>query len=625
MGTEFKTRATKFIPAFVSGGSAAENREVASVWAWFWRTAGFGMGRARRGLLAGAAGLALVSGVLIETPSFGQAAAKKPAAKKKVVAKVEKGPSAAKGGVLPKSALTIVLKSTAEGFADIEHLFKLAAAPDQSKTLVETIDLFLKGVNRQKPVSVQSYVAGTNLKHMISLPIADAKSLKEFLKNLNDVDLVNKPVAGALNLFEIKGLIEAGAFLRFDPKIAYAVIAEWRDEAEAYKTIPDAALLGTDDLVVLIEGSAAQSAERKTAFSRLRKESVDAIKRGPKETQTAFDLRKQAVLNQLDELERFFVEAETIRLGWTTDVPGNVATLTIDLTPLPGTDLAKSADLLGTHANEFQGVSAEGSVVTGDINFPLDELRKKQLAANIPLTVAALDEDTEADSKLTAAEKTAGKQLAAAGGELAAGLGRIGVLNGFIRVYPSGSGKFVTLAGGKVEDSSKMVDLLKAAAERLGGADRLSVDVDSEGDVKIHALSLAAYQKEYPELIAEDGKMYIGLTPTKMWLAGGDGALEKLKAAIQANAKETPSVEGSVAKFDANIAPWLKILDRRLGTTGDAALRKLALEAFAAGKDTWGLNLVKTGKKVTVSVRFDEGVLRMSGKVGAKFVKESLE
>ena len=620
MGTEFKTQADTFISAGTS-----HVRGTLSGWARVWQQAGSGLGHARQGLLAGVAGLALVSGALIDTPSFGQATAKKPATKKKVVAKVEKGPSAAKGGVLPKSALTIVLKSTAEGFADIEHLFKLAAAPEQSKTLVETIDLFLKGVNREKPLAVQSYVAGTNLKHMISLPIADAKALKEFLKNLNDVDLGNKPVPGALNLFEIKGLIEAGAFLRFDPKIAYAVIAEWRDEAEAYKTVPDAALLGTDDLVVLVEGSAAQSAERKTAFARLRKESVDAIKRGPKETQAAFDLRKQAVLNQLDEFERFFVDAETIRLGWTTDTKANVATLTIDLTPLPGTDLAQSAELLGTHANEFQGLSAEGSVVTGDINFPLDALRKKQLAANIPLTVAALDEETDADTKLTAAEKTAGKQLSAAGGELAAGLGRIGVLNGFMRIYPSGSGKFVLLAGGKVEDSSKMVDLLKAAAERLGGADRLSVDVDSEGDVKIHALSLAAYQKDYPEIIAADGKMYIGLTPTKMWLAGGDGALEKLKAAIQANAKETPSTAGPVAKFDANIAPWLKILDRELGSIGDPTLRKLALEAFAAGKDTWGLSLTKAGNKVTVSIRFDEGVLRMAGKVGAKFVKESLE
>ena len=94
---------------------------------------------------------------------------------------------------------------------------------------------------------------------------------------------------------------------------------------------------------------------------------------------------------------------------------------------------------------------------------------------------------------------------------------------------------------------------------------------------------------------------------------------------IQANAKETPSSTGPAIEFEGNVAPWLAIYDRRMKTNGDKALRAQALEAFAAGQDTWGMTLVREGDVVKLAVRFDEGILRMAGKVGAKFVKESLE
>ncbi len=113
--------------------------------------------------------------------------------------------------------MTLLLKSAGEGFADIGHMFKLANSEPQAKTLTETLDLFLVGVTRDKPISVQGFLAGTDMKYLLGLPVADAKKLKDFLKNIDDLDLTNKPVVGVPNLFEIKGLIEAGAFLRYEP------------------------------------------------------------------------------------------------------------------------------------------------------------------------------------------------------------------------------------------------------------------------------------------------------------------------------------------------------------------------------------------------------------------------
>ncbi len=83
--------------------------------------------------------------------------------------------------------------------------------------------------------------------------------------------------------------------------------------------------------MVLIDSTKEQSAERKKAFDRLRKEGIDALKRGADESQAAFDVRKKAATHQFDEIERYFVESERIRIGWTTDVPKNRVSVDIDL------------------------------------------------------------------------------------------------------------------------------------------------------------------------------------------------------------------------------------------------------------------------------------------------------
>ncbi len=73
---------------------------------------------------------------------------------------MEKGANAAASGKLPAPTVTLLLKSAGEGFADIGHMFKLANSEPQAKTLTETLDLFLVGVTRDKPISVQGFWPG---------------------------------------------------------------------------------------------------------------------------------------------------------------------------------------------------------------------------------------------------------------------------------------------------------------------------------------------------------------------------------------------------------------------------------------------------------------------------------
>ena len=55
------------------------------------------------------------------------------------------------------------------------------------------------------------------------------------------------------------------------------------------------------------------------------------------------------------------------------------------------------------------------------------------------------------------------------------------------------------------------------------------------------------------------------------------------------------------------------------------ATRKLAIEAFKAGKDTWETKIESKDGKVTGTTRFDEGILRFIGSAIAKFSNEVLK
>ena len=540
---------------------------------------------------------------------------------RKPVTPAEKMKNAAPGGVLPKPTLTLLLKSYSEADTDILHLFKLASAPNQAKTLTETFSLFTEGIDTTRPIFVQSYLAGSDLKHVIAVPIKDKAELKKFLTNLDAVDLKNKPVPGATDLYEIRGLISAGAFLKYDPKTAYALIAEWREEVDAYKALPDIKLLDANDLVVLIENDAKGAADRKSAFDQLRKETIAALKKNPKELPGGFELRKSALSTQLEEIGRYFVEAEQIRFGWTLDTAKNTANLEIRLTALPETELAKSIEQLGEGADAFAGIDREKAIVSLSTNYPLDAMQKGHLAEYAKLSRTAAHEVIDAAAGQSDKEKQLERELSDLAAELIDGVIETNVVNGFLRITQGANNAFGSVGAQRVSHPEKILDFVKKMAERLGDEAKLETDVDTEGDVKIHLLTFATIHKDYPELVAADGKVYFGISPTAAWVAGGEGALERLKASIQ-SAKSGPSPVA--VDFKAAVGPWITIVDRRLEGKGDTELRKLAVESFK-DKDSLGVQLTKDGKTAVLTLSMEEDLLRFAGRVAAKFVKESFE
>jgi len=526
------------------------------------------------------------------------------------------------GAKLTKPSVTVLLSSTDDVLADLKYVFNLAKSERSFQTLTDTLDVFLTGIDREKPIGVRSYLVNGTLAHITSLPVRTERDLKDFLENASSLDVKSRAVPGNRNLYQLSKLLEA--FLRYDPQSHQAYIGEKREYVQSVKAAPQADLLKGYDVAAVIENDAADQESRREAFGKIRKETLGGLKKKATEKQSTFDIRKLAAEHQFDELERFFVESANITLGWTTSVKDKTASLNIDLRALPETSLAESVDLLGTSPDQFAGISSEGTVLSGSVNFPIDSMRKGHLKESTQLSRKTAHDRIDDDKDLSADQKTIDREVSDLAFDIVDSVADLGVFNGFIRVSPPEKGLLCAVGAIKLPSEEKVLAILDKLAKR-GGKTEVKRDVDSEGDVKIHALTLPELHEKFPEIVPDNGVVYVGTSKSAAWLASGHQALDRLKEAIK-TAKTDDSKNTVGLDLTVKFRPFIEILDKRGDGPKEAKeLRKMALEAFQNGTDIMHVKLERVEKDAKVHVQFHEDLIRFAGKVMAKFVSESLE
>ena len=526
----------------------------------------------------------------------------------------------------PQPTLTVVLRSAQELLEDLEFILKLAQAPGQFKTLTENMDVFLEGVDRTKPIAVRSFLKVNRLDHVLSLPIDSPKKLKDFLANINALGVQSKVLRP--NVYRLSKTYEG--YLAFDGK--YAHLAEQEADATAVKGGPPSELLKDYDLIAVLDNRGQAVDARRKGFADVSKEmhkAVDQSKKKDKENEIDLQIRKTAAHQQIEELERFFVESSQLSIGWTTSSKTKQVQIDIALIPVPETSLAASADLLGKTPDEFAGIGEKGSVASISLNFPIDDLRKPHMLEMVKLSRPRAKQIIDANEKLSAAQKATDKDLSDLGFDISDGVANAGIANGFLRMYPNAKG-YSLLGAGRLSDTGSIDKILKKLAER-DGSDKVKLDVAKSGEVSIHSVAIPPkLSEDFPELFAKDAVAHIGTSKTTFWYAVGENSLELLKNAIVE--KPTPAADDKgavVVDLHGRLLPWAEMLVTRQVRTKDKSLDlellKRAVEIFKEGKDTGSLIISQAGKEVRVHMQVEEGVLTFAGKVIAKFVTESLE
>ena len=523
--------------------------------------------------------------------------------------------------------VTVGLKSSAELLSDLKYMLSLTSETEQKQwpILKEYLEIFLPGIDRERPIGVDVILGGEHERYRISFPLS---SLKTFRKaNLSSLGIKSR--RKRRNLYGLTKAFEG--WLLYKNK--YGIITELRSDLPTGSPDPQQklALLLADTYDVAVEAvnqPDGQDARRKW-FQTKTTELLAAIKPKKDEDPDKFALRKLLVKRQLAEGEWYYAETSKLRLGWTTDVSRKQGRLDIKLVPLPKTSLAKSIAALGQKPGFYANIPRHAdSILSLRLNHPLDDLRKTHLLELFGPLGRVIDKHIDAAKDSSDAAKTARHKLTQGVIDLLTAGTKAGLAEAFVEVHANKSGHNTLVGGMRTADGNAVVELLKLISQ-LGGGDKAELNIDKEGEVAIHKITLpAAAHPRFKKFFGDDS-LLIGSSKGVVWAAAGENALKELKSTIQQAAKTPRNKEGKevFGSLFVKLGPWLTFFEPAAGKTPKTAdkLRTFALLAFAGGDDTLNLEMKRVDDHVEGRFTALSGILRLAGKLIADFSHTNLD
>lgn len=539
---------------------------------------------------------------------------------------VAASPALAQKGAAPE--VTAAHKGADKALVDLKTLISLTTPQQQRqwKVINKNLQVFLIGINQQKPMKIDMIFGdGGKMSMRPSFPVANLKGFRN--GNLTPFGVKTRRIA--TSLYRCKGKVFEG-YMRF--KDGYATFAENR--ADLPRDLKDPAvvvkpLLANHDFVlhgVNRQVAPGSIAARRAWFGLHRKELLALVKKQAEETKADFELRKLMMVQQTNEMERFYAEAAQLTTGWKMNLAKLTGRLDIYLKPIQGTDLAKSVSTIGAKPSYFAAIPrAKGSILSARVNWPIDDMRK---AHGLDLVKAITKSELariDADTNFSADQKKAHHDIAKIVNTLLIKNIKAGVLDMFTEVYPNKTGSNTAIGAFKTVDGTVGDDIVKLLP-KTGKGRSVKMNVAKVDGVNIHRTEVKLSKSSLLKMFLGGGVIYVGTSKDAIWFASGDNALAELTAAIKQRSKST-----SVAKKDVfidlfmKVAPWLELRDKARGPKGSPELRALAKTAFAGGKDGVSLQLRRSQMSVIGAIDIESNVLRFAGAMVSKFSADTLD
>lgn len=552
------------------------------------------------------------------------------------------------------------IRSPAQLLEELQWLIGEVAGEQKTwnDKLVPAFEVFLIGVDSQRPLGVDFVFDRTNgSRSQWQIPLENLNDFRT--ENLEPIDIQSRRAGNDRTLYQLTSTtLDYKGWMRIVDN--YASISEVKEDVPPDMPSPRKAL---DALLnpqgysagLFARNNADGLSDRREAFAKIRENMLASVTRRPTETREAFELRQAVVRHQALRLERLFVEAETLSAGWITDKNLRESRGELTLTALAGTELAGVLHLLGANPSYFAAVpSTDNAIVTGRLNFPVDDRLQLQVDEFFRLANPVWKQRIDGDKSLTAAQKTARKQVVDLLFEMIQEGGTLRVLEACIEITPTPNGLHQLLCGIRTADGTKAIEILKLIPQAVEGF-ALETNVDVADDVSFHRLK---FTEQVPESLktfyGESGDAYIATYKEAVWIAGGPDALPRLKETI-ALVRSTPAEPtGEVLIGKAKLGTILTHLDHLAVETGfdldqflgrdpaaatDANDKNKRGGALLTGFDWRGIALPALRKseedRLTVEVRQQQGalsakthvqvgILQAAGKVIAKVAADKL-
>jgi hypothetical protein len=538
------------------------------------------------------------------------------------------------------------------------------------------IDIFLYGIDRSKPIRFDQMIdAKSGQRSQFMVPLEAKTGLNDFIKdNLDPIGIVAKPVKRGDKTYYQLG----------DPKLAgnpknqnvydgwmrvangYAYISTQESDVPAGIAAPDAShklLLDQGyDLAVQLSNADTTLDQRQASFAKFRENTLAGVKKRLNETKEAFALREKNSQQSLETMERVFVESSELTIGWVTDSEKNEGRGHFGLSAVAGTALETTLKAQAVQPGYFQNIkSADNAVLSGRLNFTFDDLLKNQFSEIYELSQPVNHQKIDATEGLTDKQKEARKAINDhLFAMLDAGL-QLGGWDGVVEVTPQESGTHNFLFGIRSADGTKAAEIMALLPDAKQGWNT-ELDVDSEGEVKIHKLTITQnYPKALQDFFGKSGEFFVGTGANAVWISGGENALQAMKEGVQAVATSAEKPDPVIARLDLRLLPVLQVFkglrdegvldlmqklqsnapEEEPAKDGDAEKaekpgsetarmlqdfewREAAIEALSGSNDKLHMHLERVEDHLEGTTTTAEGLLKMLGVLIAKFAKENL-
>ncbi len=540
-----------------------------------------------------------------------------------------------------------------------------------SDNIYPSIDIFLVGVETREPIRFDILMGANNgqgWRYQPSIPIANLKTFIE--ENLQPIGIDAKRKDRRGTFYELSGgVYDGGMRIVEEDKSIYACIAakgfeeddipkEMLHPSATHQTLVDRGF----DIAAELLNDAEQMEQRDQDFLVFQQSSLAQVKKRPDETKEVFALRELSARQQLEVLHRAYVEAEQATVGWTTDVAEQAGRGDFFLSALGETSLAEYLMQLAAEPSRFAALARPSeAVVTLRVNMAIDEFRQKQQRVWYETARPVLTEKIAAMESRTDAEKAALQKIATQVFDIFVAGIELGKLDLIADISTQDSGLHTLLIAVEAKDA-KAVDAIVKLLPEAHADWSVETEIEQIGDVAIHKVDVSKDTvKSLVDFFGDSGAVYVGTSPSTVWVAAGDKSLETLRSSIEtvANTEDPPASAGMIIDLKLHALPLVSLADSYINETGfdlveslnlqaarpdaeekgekdgpigagglkpiePAELRAIAIKALQDIDDSISIELQRIEDHIEGSVVMAPGPLRTIGKVIAKVAADNL-
>lgn len=559
---------------------------------------------------------------------------------------------------------TITAASSDRLQTDLKSLIDLSAPNLQKQwtTLKDVLDSFVQGVSTNAPARLDVHFGTQELTYVATVPVADLDGRNGFIANIKAFgNSVQGPDATGLYTISPQRAVARGPRPVRNPAPAaptkpyymrvfngHAVLSGRADllpktAAEVGQAITDVKgmLPGATDVSGELKNTAASMAAGQRNFKELRKQLEAAVEFRRGEAQADFELRKLSLEQNLDEAQRFLTESQLLQMRWTTDEKNAKAHGELLLTGVPGSSLAESIDLLVQQPSQFANVKfGPKPALQLRLNMAMDPMRSAHAEDLYRVMLPSLQGTMDSRPNLNAEGKATAKSALAQLFQMLNDSLPLKILDAIVDVHSSSDGKYVGVCAIRTADGTKATDIL-ALFPKIRSGWKFETNVAQQQGVVIHKLTVPMHRKEeFQAVFGGELAVLIGVSKNAVWGAAGQGALDRLKTAIDEAALPAPTTASpEFLSLDMRVEPWIRVLDAMRSkeppsTSTDKAqiefekqrdkTRKYALETLGSRDDIIQATLSRKGNEVHGTFDVHPGILRFIGTMLADFTAENL-